>query len=281
VLFAINKQTGAIDPNTQDNIPGLEALDKADSMVIFTRFRRLPDAQMKHVVDYLERGGPVIGLRTATHAFNFPTAPKKGEEAGFTPSSYAKYTWTNNTKEFSGGFGRQVLGETWINHWGNHGKQSTRGLIVKENANHPVLRGIKDGEIWGTTDVYEVKLPQLPGITPLLMGQSLAGMKPDAEPAGPEQKGNKTVNKNDPMMPVAGVRVYSVMEGTNGRAFCTTMGGAMSGGRDWDNPGLRRLLINAAYWCVGLEDKIDGNANVEPVGENDFKRGVRPAEVKR
>jgi hypothetical protein len=72
VLFAINKETGVIDVGTKDNIPGLEALDKADLMVIFTRVRALPDAQMKHVVDYVERGGPVIGLRTATHAFNFP-----------------------------------------------------------------------------------------------------------------------------------------------------------------------------------------------------------------
>jgi hypothetical protein len=175
-----------------------------------------------------------------------------------------------------------VLGETWINHWGAHGKQSTRGLINKENAGHPILRGIKDGEIWGTTDVYEVKLPQLPGVTPLLMGQVLTGMKPDDAAAGPEEnaKTKKTVNKNDPMMPVAWVREYSVKEGVKGKAFCTTMGGAMSGGRDWDNAGLRRLLVNAAYWCVGMEDRIDGKANVEVVGESNFKRGVRPGDVK-
>jgi hypothetical protein len=106
-------------------------------------------------------------------------------------------------------------------------------------------------------------------------------MRPDAPPAGPEERGGgKTVNKNDPMMPVAWVREYSVKEGAKGRAFCTTMGGAMSGGRDWDNAGLRRLLVNAAYWCVGMEEKIDGKADVEPVGENGFKRGVRPSEVK-
>src|SRR5213076_2411714 len=70
VLFAINPKDGTIDPNRNDNIPGLEALEKADLLVLFTRFRNLPDSQMKHVVRYVESGRPVIGLRTATHAFN-------------------------------------------------------------------------------------------------------------------------------------------------------------------------------------------------------------------
>src|SRR5436190_18913986 len=61
VLFAIDPQTGFISPPTNNNIPGLEALATADLMVIFTRFRNLPDEQMKHVVDYVESGKPVIG----------------------------------------------------------------------------------------------------------------------------------------------------------------------------------------------------------------------------
>src|SRR5439155_25432115 len=48
VLFAIDKSDATINPNVS-NIPGLEALDSADLMVIFTRFRDLPDDQMKHI----------------------------------------------------------------------------------------------------------------------------------------------------------------------------------------------------------------------------------------
>src|SRR5450631_4013359 len=103
VLFAIDKD-GTINPNVS-NIPGLEALKTADLMIVVLRFRDLPDAQMKHLVDYIESGRPIIGLRTSTHAFNF----KKS-------MTYAKYTWTS--KEWDGGFGRQVLGETWVNHHG-------------------------------------------------------------------------------------------------------------------------------------------------------------------
>jgi len=71
VLFAINKETGEIDPETVDNIPGLEALKTADLMVMFLRFRELPDEQMKYIIDYTNSGKPIMGLRTATHAFNY------------------------------------------------------------------------------------------------------------------------------------------------------------------------------------------------------------------
>src|SRR5262245_57156431 len=56
VLFAIDPKDGAINPNQNNNIPGLEALKTADLMIIFTRFRNLPDDQMKHIVDYVESG---------------------------------------------------------------------------------------------------------------------------------------------------------------------------------------------------------------------------------
>ena len=53
VLFPINPADGTIDPLTLTNIPGLEALDSADSCVMGLRFRELPDQQMKHFVDYV------------------------------------------------------------------------------------------------------------------------------------------------------------------------------------------------------------------------------------
>ena len=71
VLFAINPDTGEIDPEVQTNIPGLHHLEEADMMILFTRFRELPDEQMKYIIDYTNAGKPVMGLRTATHAFNY------------------------------------------------------------------------------------------------------------------------------------------------------------------------------------------------------------------
>ena len=159
VLFAINKKTGEIDPQTVDNIPGLEALKKADLMVIFTRFRELPDEQMKFIIDYTNSGKPILGLRTATHAFNY----RKLKD-----SPYAKYSFRSG--ESRGGYGREVLGETWISHYGHHQRESTRGLVAEGMEDHPIVQGCED--IWGPSDVYGIT--KLSGDSkPLVMGQVL------------------------------------------------------------------------------------------------------------
>jgi hypothetical protein len=210
---------------------------------------------MKHLVDYIESGRPIIGIRTATHAFN-----TKSEK-------YGKYTWTNKDPAYEQGFGRQVLGETWISHHGKHGSQSTRGMIAEGRQDHPILRGIKDGDIWGPTDVYGVRQP-LPGDSlPLVLGQVVDGMKPDDPPAAGKA--------NDPMMPIAWTKTYK-----KARVFTSTIGAA----NDLTAEGTRRLLVNACYWAVGLEGQIPEKSNVALVGDfqpsnfkfNGAKSGARP-----
>jgi hypothetical protein len=261
VLFAIDRADGTINPNVRDNIPGLEALDDAELLVMCTRFRELPDEQMKHIVDYVEAGKPIVALRTSTHAFD----NKKSEK-------YARYAW--QSPEWDGGFGRQVLGETWINHHGQHGKQSTRGLIAPGAAASPILRGIKDGDIWGPTDVYGVRLP-LPGDSQaLVLGQVLAGMNQDDPPVSGKQ--------NDPMMPIAWIKTFTAPSGKKSRVFTTTMGAS----QDLANAGLRRLLVNACLWAIGREEQITATANVDIVGDfqprpfgfGTFQKGVKPAD---
>jgi len=262
VLFAIDPKDGTINPERRDNIPGLEVLDAADLMVIFTRFRDLPDEQMRHVVDYVESGRPIVAMRTATHAFELKSS-----------KTYEKYSW--QSKEWDGGFGRQVLGETWIAHHGHHGQQSTKGIVVKGEESHPILRGIHDGDIWGPSDVYEVRVPLPDGSQPLILGQVLEGMRADDPPASGKQ--------NDPMMPVAWVKSYTGTQGKTARVFTTTMGAA----QDLENEGLRRLLVNACYWVLGLEDKTPEKTNVGLVGDykplpfkfGGFAKGIRPSEL--
>ena len=257
VLFAIDPKTGEISPNTNNNIPGLEALKTADLMIIATRFRNLPDEQMAHIANYVETGKPIIGLRTATHAFS----GIKGK--------FAKYNNGSGDKEFAGGFGKQILGEKWVNHHGGHGKESTRGILAEAAKDHPILKGIKDGDIWGPTDVYTVNLPLASEFKPLVMGQVLVGMKPDDKPL--EGK------KNDPMMPVAWIG-----EGKR-RVFTTTMGSST----DLEAEGTRRLIVNGVYWCLGLEKKIAVMSDVTVVGEykplpfrgGGYKKGVKPSDL--
>ncbi len=245
VLFAIDPATGIIDPNNRHNIPGLEALKDADLMIVALRFRDLPDEQMKHIDDYLKAGKPVIGMRTSTHAFNIPE--------GKTYSHYSN-SYNGDKKEWQDGFGRLVLGEKWISHHGAHKKQGTNGLVVKERKDHPILSGIKDGDVWGDTDVYGVRLP-LPGDSdPLVLGQVVEGL----EPGGAVVEGEK----NNPMMPVAWTKSYQLPDGgKQGKAFTTTMGSST----DLKYEGTRRMLVNAAYHLLGL-DVPAGGAKVDLVG---------------
>jgi hypothetical protein len=261
VLFAVNKQTGEIDPNAGDNIPGTEAVATADLVILALRFRHLPPEQMKPIDEYINSGKPIIGMRTATHAFN-----TKADDP------YAKYSYNSKIKGWENGFGRQVLGETWVNHHGHHGKESTRGVIAPGQEKNPIVKGCED--IWGPTDVYTVNLPLPEGCTPVVMGQVLQGMKPEDKPV--EGK------KNDPMMPVAWTKTWTPAEGKKARIFTTTMGSST----DLASEGLRRLVVNAAYWCLGMEDKIAERAKVDVVGEyaptpfgfNKAKKGVKPSD---
>lgn len=68
VLFGLDEQ-GAIKAGAA-NLPGLESLQDADMLFFFARFMNLSDQQAGLLVDYFERGGPAVGVRTSTHCFN-------------------------------------------------------------------------------------------------------------------------------------------------------------------------------------------------------------------
>jgi hypothetical protein len=260
VLFPVNPSDGTIDPDNRSNLVGLEELKAADMMVLFVRFRELPDGQMKHFADFLNSGKPILGIRTATHAFAYEDNKQ---------SPFAKYDW--RSKEWLGGFGQQVLGETWVRHHGAHGKESTRGAINPAMKAHPVLKGVDN--IWGPSDVYEVV--HLPADAQVLVyGQVLEGMSPTDKPLeGP---------KNNPMMPLVWVRNYLGETGNTSRVICSTAGAAV----DLQSEGLRRLFVNACYWGLGLEAGVPARANVDYVGTyqptffgfGKFKRGVKPSD---
>ena len=267
VLFAINPDTGEIQPSHQTNIPGLEALESADLMVALLRFRDLPAKQMQHIINYTNSGKPIIGMRTSTHAFNVKAAD----------SPFRRYSF-NFGGDYKGGWGRQVLGETWINHHGAHGRESTRGIIAEDRADHPIIRGCTPGSIWGDTDVYGIRT--LAGDSkPLVLGQVLAGMTPDAKPVEGER-----AKKNMPMMPVAWTKTYKGESGKVSRVFNTTMGAAT----DLVAEGTRRMMVNSMFWALEMESVITGKNNVDIVGEykptrfgfGGFAKGLKPSDHK-
>ncbi|RAJ16005.1 ThuA domain-containing protein [Arenibacter echinorum] len=264
VLFAQDPANpGIIDANYVKNIPGLEALDSADLMIISTRFRALPDDQMKQIDDYLMAGKPVIGLRTATHAFNF-----KDEDV----SSYKHYgnSYKGDMEEWEGGFGRLVLGENWVSHHGHHKHQSTKGFVTDAGKTTGITNSIADGDVWASADVYEVRLPMSGDSQPIIYGKVMNrkgefdendifyGMRPTDDEAAKTNNAGKDVS--EPLMPVAWTRTYQIPGGKKGKAFTSTAFSAV----DFTIEGTRRLVVNAVYWTLDLP--VPTMTNVELVG---------------
>lgn len=242
VLFAIDPETGWINPNKNKHIPGLSTLADADLMVIFARFRDLPDADMKHIVDYVNSGKPVLGIRNATHAFRYSPA-----------STSAYKTWDFRSKNWAGGFGQQILGDTWIAHYGKFQRESTLAHVNTKYIKHPVLRGVAD-QIFCHTDVNSVKRLTDDDVI-LFHGQVLSGLKPDDPPV--------TDSRKDVRMPLAWFKTYTAPSGKKGRSFTTTAGASL----DWLSEDLRRLMVNAMLSLTGHEQDIPAKTNVSFVGE--------------
>lgn len=257
VLFSTGAD-GTIDPNAGASVSNPEALDSADAIVMLVRFRKWPDEAMKHFDDAIKRGVPVIALRTSTHAFQLPG--------------------TSAFKDYNS-FGKKILGEQWVSHWGKHKSEATRGVIEAANAKNPVLNGVKD--VFGDSDVYEAAPPA--DATILLRGQVLAGMKPDSAPASYSKKTAGGVEQpiNEPMMPVAWTREVKNSADKTNKILTTTMGAAT----DLQSEDLRRLVINGVFWGTGLKVPEKANATIvgtfeaQPYGFNGFKKGVTPASL--
>lgn len=240
VLFSLNGDN-EVDPTQKirwedktitHNIPGLEHLEKCDLVILFSRLISLPPEQFQYIYNYLDSGKPIIGIRTANHGFIDLDYRKDGQKVNF---------------------GEAVLGGSFRNHHGRWQQDSTRGMIVEPNKDHPILKDVKD--IWGTSDVYRTfkeggTLPE--GCLPLVEGQPLMGRNQD-----------DAVNADLVPLPVAWVKTWTGNTGKTARVFHVTMGSA----QDFQNDGFRRLCVNAAYWCMGIEAKIDETSCVDIVGD--------------
>ncbi len=256
VLFSLDPKTGEIAAGSSF-MPGTEALKTADLMVVFLRFQNFPKEQMQPIVDYLDRGGPVVGLRTSTHAFKIPK-----------DSEFARFDYNYPSKEFEKGFGRQILGETWAGHYGKNHKMSTRLDLVPAVQEHPVLTGVR--KPWVQSGGYWTA--PLEDSTILALAQPLNGMTEDSPAAEDKMP-----------CPGAWVRTYRNTAGKEGRVFSTTYGAS----EDILNDDYRRMLVNACLWGLGLEAMIKPDLAIDFVGPyqpttfrfGGHRKGVKPAEL--
>lgn len=255
VLFSVSEE-GFIDPNRQESLSHPEVLDSADAIVMLIRFRNWPAAVMAKFEAAMARGVPVVALRTSTHAFKFPK-----------DSPFARYNQ----------WGKEVLGEQWVSHWGKHKVEATRGVPEAAQQDHPILRGVAG--VFGNSDVYEAAPP--PDARILMRGQVLQGMEPGDAPATYRKKTRAGVEQgvNEPMMPVLWTRELPRDGGAVQRVVTHTMGAAT----DLQDEGLRRLVVNSVFWSLGLE--VPQKAEVGIVGEyralmygfGEFRKQVRPS----
>ena len=152
------------DHNSEENIPGLEVLQKADVAIFFLRWRRLPADQVKYIEDYLKTGKPVIGFRTTTHAFNYPKGHELEKWNAFGELAF-------NSPPGWGGKANHT-------HYGH--ESSTDVFIIPAALKDPILTGINK-QFHSKSWLYKV-LPRYPSKNSkaLLMGHSVNPSNPDA-----------------------------------------------------------------------------------------------------
>lgn len=262
VLFGIDEQ-GYIMPGAKD-IPHLAVLKSADLLVFFTRFMSLPDEQVQHLVDYLERGGPVVGMRTSTHCFN-----KQG-------GNWSKFNFNYKGEDYDGGFGKQVFGNTWEkakgqSHYGGNHNQGGTYTAVATAKDHPIMIGV--APLHAYSGAYKSQPPA--DATPLIEAQVLSTFGPSTHHAD-KVKVNAGWARDH----------YTAPSGDKkqARVVYTSIGAS----EDFIDPNSRRLLINSCLWSLGMEEAISADIPVDIPGGFEpsaysngsfYRTGVKPADL--
>lgn len=256
VCYSLDKD-GTINPNNLEGITGLDAVDSADLLVMFARFRKLPDDQLQRIVRYSESGKPMVGFRTATHTFRYDQGPQAAAMNDAWPI--------------------KVFGQKWITHHGHFGdghEELTEVSINPEFKNHPILRGVTPFRAYSWLYHVEGGGDHLSGnCQRLLFGKALK--------TGHEKELARYPIKS----PVAWTKTAEGKSSLPGRVFFTTLGHPF----DFKQEPMRKLALNGILWALGLEDRIPpGGAKSDTLGVyepnnsgfgNQFKAGRKPEPI--
>ena len=138
-------------PRNAFEFPGLNKIKTADLLVVFCRRLALSKKQMDLIKDYLDEGKPVLGIRTANHAFSVREEIAEGY-----------FDWADFVPEILGcenrGYGPTEIG--------------TSVSTNQELSAHPILKGLP--ATWDSKgNIYKVK-PLLDNNASVLL-QGIAG----------------------------------------------------------------------------------------------------------
>lgn len=201
---------GNPEKKTENVLPGIEALADADLAIFFMRFLKLPDSEWKHLENYLKSGKPVMGMRTANHAFKYA-------------KDHPRYEWND-------GFGRRVLGTPYIVH--QAGKTAIK--ITDKEAEHPVMSHVIKREWDSPGTLYLAKLQ--PECQVLMKGSGTG-----RERLLKKDFGEIQVKKFE-TAPVS----WAWKNEWGGKSFFTSLGHP----GDFAEEAFVRMSINAACWAV-------------------------------
>ena len=241
VLFGLD-ENGAIEPGGRD-MPGAEVLEDADLLFFYSRFMNLKDEQVDPIVDYFERGGPVVGIRTTTHCFN----GQKGK--------WEKLNFNYDGDDYYGGLGEQIFGNTWNKERGqsHYGSNHVMGCLISPDPNasgHPILQGVN--RIHAYSGAYKSQPPS--GSTPLLNVQVLNTFHPSDDFNTEKPAVNAGWTRNRYTAPSGETKKARVVYASYGAS------------EDLLSEDARRFLVNACLWAGGWESEITPNLNVDVVG---------------
>ncbi|MBT4157755.1 MAG: hypothetical protein HOD99_02885 [Planctomycetaceae bacterium] len=192
-------------------LPGLEVLKDADIGIFFMRFLQLEDDQLAHITEFIESGKAVVGLRTSTHAFNYP-------------KDHPRHTLNHD-------FGQKVLGSPYLIHLAG----KTQVKLAPKVEDHPILTGV-DTAGWESSGTLYL-IDAQPGIRPLLLGTGRS-----------KRIGTVTnqfgVHELDQTMsaPIA----WTWKNSYGSRVFTTSLGHE----KDFTNQNSVRVIINGVFWSV-------------------------------
>ncbi len=205
---------GRGDPEKQTSnvLPGIEALDDADTAIFFLRFLKLPDDEWAPFERYLRAGKPVIGLRTASHSFKY-------EE------DHPRFDWND-------GFGRRAMGTPYVVH--QQGK--TDISVVERRLKHPIMANVSKSNWISEGTLYLTRLE--PACVPLVIGTGNGRMRLLERAIGPVQ-----VNTTE-----ADIVAWAWENEWGGRVFGTSLGHPA----DFAEESFTRMLMNSVFWSLDM-----------------------------
>lgn len=191
-------------------LPGIEALESADAAIFFSRFLKLPDSEFQYIENFLRRGKPVIGLRTANHSFKYP----KG---------HPRYAWND-------GFGRRALGTPYVVHQAG----TTEISVVEKHRKHPIMTGVTKTNWVSKGTLYLTRLEA--GCVPLVVGKGLGKPRLVEKDYGPIQ-----INDSE-----SDIVAWVWQNEWGGKVFGTSFGHPA----DFAEESFTRMLVNSVCWAT-------------------------------